>query len=152
MSKDHRRAEQIRAMLEIHARHKLAACEPVGLWLVDQAKREWPRFAALSWWGKTNVPRTRTLVAYHHPAQLCWEWLVFLTFFPRLPRSWRGFIGGRGGRFGSWWVVIPFLIEVRYTSQSYGWMLSGDGKKRLFDLAYDDAELDDAARVAAGVA
>lgn len=138
------RPDAIRAMLEIHARHKGAACEPVGLWLVAQAKQTWPRFAGLSWFKRTNIPARFTILSMHHPAQLCWSWSWSVSFNRRDVRwrSIRKWVSPM--RYGSAWLVIPWLFEIRYSRQKYDWMLSRSASQRLTKLAYTDEEVADA--------
>lgn len=133
-----RERQEIVAMWEIHARHKGAACKPVGSWLVQQMKRTWPRFAGWRGPHKTNSKRSCTLISYHHPAQLCWLWSVWFTAFPT-DGKW----GLRwGGYRGNSWFAVKYLFRVSIHRQPhYSWMLSSNAKLRLASIV--EAHLED---------
>lgn len=104
--------------------------EPIGEWLVGEAKKLWPRSAGWLWFGRTNVRRTWTIVSYHHPAQLCWSWSLWLHLFPT----------SRGDRFSklgfhgyneNWALTLPYVFSFRFHRQRSDWMLSGDARLRL---------------------
>jgi hypothetical protein len=105
--------------------------------LVAEAKKLWPRRSAYRGLSRTNVRRRLTLLAYHHPAQLCWDWLIDVEFLPALswrafkPRSWLGWYKTPQGRLQSAWVQLPGVIRFSLHRQDYGWMLSHAGEQRL---------------------
>lgn len=125
---DHERHE-IGAMLALKEDATGPRCRPIGNWLVAMAQRAWPRFAGVRFWKKTNSNRAWVLVSYHHPARLCWSWSIWITLF-------RDFGGNGLRRFwssynGNWNLRIPFVVEIGWHRQSYDWMLSDNGKRRL---------------------
>lgn len=106
--------------------------------LVSEAKALWPRLAGLRGWSKTNVRRRFNVVAYHHPAQLCWDWFISVELAPQLHwrqlLRWIGWYRTPTGRLQSAWLRIPGLIEFSLHRQDYGWMLSRVGEHRLQSL------------------
>lgn len=124
---------EIGSMLALRENARGPLCRPVGDWLVAKAQRTWPRFAGLDFWTKTNVRRCWLLVSYHHPARLCWSWLVRVAFFPRpygkgLARFWYSLPR-------QWCLRIPYLIEISWSRQRSDWILSGNAQIRLGAVA-----------------
>lgn len=114
----------------------------VDEWLVRRAKDlpGWNRPVEV--WSKTNVKWARVLVSYHHPAQLCWSWMIWLSFNRhdcrwRHPKRWFAPF-----RFGQMSLTVPFLFRLSYHRQSYDWMLSSLAKQRLHHFANKDTNHD----------
>lgn len=132
-----RRAQLVATLLFERTAAQGEYCVFLGNALVAEAKSLWPRRAAYRWWSKTNVRRRYTVVAYHHPAQLCWEWFLSVEFGPkggwRSLRRWFGWFR-QGNRLTHAWFRIPGLIEFSFHRQYSGWMLSHAGKSRLHAL------------------
>jgi hypothetical protein len=89
----------------------------------------WP--SPLEWFTKTNVPWTWTLVSYHHRAQLCWEWSLWIALGKAArPHSWKPskwfFVSHGQTHFG-----IPWLFRISLHRQRYGWMVSVDGENLI---------------------
>lgn len=127
-----REAQQIERMLDLRSLHHGPACAPIGEWLVKQAKRTWPRFAGLRGISKTNVRRRWNLIAYHHPAQLCWEWFLSVELFPTDGQWWRLF----GGYNNQHYFGVRYLFRFSFFRQpQYAWMLSDAAKNRLRAIA-----------------
>lgn len=123
-------ARAVAIMYDLHEKYKGGACEPLGRWLVARAKRTWPRFAGYRFFRKTNVKRAWVVVSYHHPAQLCWSWLVSFDLFP--PRYGKCL----GNSFGRTWLKVPYLFGISLSRQPhYAWMLSSTAKMRLQAIA-----------------
>lgn len=125
------------SMLDLHIRTRGPAKQVIDLWLVNRAKRFWPRFAGLKGLSRTNVPKNYTLLAMHHPAQLCWEWSWSISFNRRdtrwrSPKNWLRI----SKEYGQSWLVVPFLFCLRYHRQSYDSMLSRAAEQRLREYAF----------------
>jgi hypothetical protein len=124
------------AMLELKRTVRGPATGPIGEWLVARAKQMWPRFAGISGPRKTSAPHRWNIIAYHHPAQLCWEWFIALSIARRdvtwrHPKHWVRIRNGYGRRS----IVIPFLFELSFVTQNYGYMLSSAAEGRLREYA-----------------
>lgn len=134
---------EIGSMLTVHELHKGPACKPIGDWLVGMAQRTWPRWSGVAFFHRTNVRRLWTVISYHHPARLCWSWSIKIGLF-------QDFYGKGFGRFwrsyrGNWHLIIPFVVEISWTRQSYDWMLSSTAKKRLSEVALYNIPMREAA-------
>lgn len=105
-----------------------------GEWLVREAARLWPMWAGIRFFGPTSQRAQYLLASYHHPARLCWSWSLSLTFtlFRRSPYLWPYKFGY--WRDGNWAIRIPYLAELRWSRQTYDWMLSNAGKQRLMHI------------------
>lgn len=114
----------------------------LGFVTVRELKRlpGWP--SPLRWFHRTNVKGVFNIVSYHHRAQLCWEWFIQFS----VGRAARGSLkpwrwvswSNRHASFG-----IPWLFELRFARQPYGWMLSGDGENLIrFTAALKAKEAD----------
>ena len=83
---------------------------------------------------RTNCKGSWVLASYHHPAQLCWEWSVWLSVGKRARRSlkpWRWFY--RRPRLTSF--GIPFLFDISIHRQNYDWMISINAENLIAALA-----------------
>lgn len=128
----------ILAMLDLKRTARGPGGGPIGVWLVKRAKQMWPRFAGLKGPSKTNVPWRYNVLAYHHPAQLCWEWFWSISFNRRdvawrSPTKWF-----RPLRYNQAGFVLPFLFEISFHRQDYGYMLSSAAENRLRAYALED--------------
>lgn len=112
-----------------------SACQALGVAIVRELKRipGWP--SALKGPSRTNCRHSWVIVSYHHRAQLCWEWSVWLSV-------------GKDVRLRSWkpwnWLTlqrsdisfgVPWLFQISLHRQSYGWMVSGDAKNLISFVA-----------------
>lgn len=123
-----REAWEIESALEASENTQGPAKAIIDSWLIGKAMSLGKWGSAYSWLTKTNAPGNWTVVAYHHPARLCWSWLVSVTFGKRAARGWKCFQPYRYGQIAVW---IPYVMEVRFCSQNYDWMLSGNAKNLL---------------------
>ena len=132
---------QVLAMLKLKQTATGPIVSVIGDWLVNRAKRLPPRRTALHWFEKTNVPLRYNIVSYHHPAQLCWEWFLSVSFAWRDTRWRKPSQWFRPLRHGRASFTIPFLFEIAFTTQNYGWMLSSSSEDALWAYALADAML-----------
>ncbi|HEX9955502.1 MAG TPA: hypothetical protein VGB48_09865 [Allosphingosinicella sp.] len=130
----HQRRE-IEGMLEL-SRTEGPARRVIEDWLVKRAIQLWPRRTGLRFFQRTNNSRRWLLVSYHHPARLCWSWLVDFAIFPPLKMSGFRHIIWRWQR--SWGFRVPGLFEVAWRRQDYDYMLSRNGRRRLICLVLNE--------------
>jgi hypothetical protein len=126
------------AMLDLKRSARGPVTGIIGDWLVARAKRMWPRYAGFQWFSRTNVRGNWTIVSYHHPAQLCWEWsLSFAIGKATCARSWNP-LKWFYHYAGQTAIGIPMLAELRFHRQSYGYMLSNAAEHRLRTYAFSE--------------
>lgn len=106
---------------------------PFHNWRADAANFEawakWDRdqrlkhgiFGGLSFWSKTNVPRSRVLIARHWPHRLCWDWSIWVGLHRK------GYDGKRKIALlvDQRSVTVEFIVgHIRFDRQNSQWMVA----------------------------
>lgn len=126
-----RDAWEIESMLAARDRlKKIEFCGPansiISEWLVRKAMslRGWR--SPYEFFQRTNSPGLYILISYHHPAQLCWSWLISLQVGRRVQgrRLW-------SAGFGRYTLRLPKLVQISFVRQPYDWMLSINAEQLL---------------------
>lgn len=108
----------------------------LGDWLIRQAMKLPGWRSPYSFFGRTSSKGLYNVASYHHPARLCWSWCLSLGVGPR-HAPWRARPFWRSG-YGQTCFVIPGILCLRFSRQTYDWMVSGNLRNMLRFLA--DAE------------
>jgi hypothetical protein len=111
--------------------------EIIGDWLVAKAKtfKGWP--SAYSFFNRTSKQRCWNIAAYHHPASLCWSWMMSVSIGRAVLGSWRHPFYRFGGQVA---ICIPHVIEFRFHRQRSDWMVSLAAEQMLSFLCMHNRE------------
>jgi hypothetical protein len=127
---DRHASHDLTSLLEGYRATKGMAHAAMGDALVAYLKRISGWRSPYQFFTRTNVAGSWVLVSYHHPAQLCWEWSIWLSVGKQARRSskpWRWFHhSSRNTSFG-----IPFLFDISIHRQNDGWMISGNAENLI---------------------
>lgn len=71
--------------------------------------------AGLTFWGKTNTPKSRILLSRHWPHRLCWSWSIWVGLArPGFDRKCFSFVVSRRWRMTDirlWWFKFSFNTQ-----------------------------------------
>lgn len=121
-------ARDLVSLLDAYEQAQGIARAVLGDAIVAYLKRVPGWHSPYTFFRKTNVKRSWTLISYHHRAQLCWQWGLSLSLGRGVGGRWWRWFGSYGGQT---FVGIPRLFELRFTRQPYDWLVSGDAKQLI---------------------
>lgn len=74
---------------------------------------------------RTNVPRSRVLMGFHHPDSITWRWSVWLNFGPN-KIIWPIIFRQSSNGYEHVKIEIPFVGSLSINTQPPMWRTKGD--------------------------